>query len=81
MFKSNVRLYTKELQEEVDSKKKGHIRASIEKEIPTLINGKWKTFICLTCVRHMKNKKLPPMSAMNGLQLLESDANMKKTRA
>ena len=80
MFQSNVRLYTKELQEEINSKKEGHIMVCIEKEIATLINGQYKTYICLTCVKHMKNKKLPPMSAMNRLQLYDSDATIKAER-
>ena len=77
MFQSNIRLYTKELQEEINSKKEGHSRVCIEKVIQSLINGQHKTYICLTCVKHMKNKKLPPKSAMNRLHLYDSDAAIK----
>ena len=78
MFQSNVRLYTQELIDKINGKKCDLINACVEKEIPTLINGRNITFICLTCVRHMKNKKLPPMSAMNGLQLAETDESIKE---
>ena len=58
-------------------KKEGHIDDCVEKEIPTWINGQRKLYICLTCVRYMKNKKVPPMSAMNGLKLHETDQSIK----
>ena len=73
MFHSNVRLYTNGLEDEINKIKPGLIQDCIEATIPTYVNGKVEIYICLTCVRHMKKKKVPPMSAMNGLQLAESD--------
>ena len=73
MFHSNVQLYTAELINNINSKKPGLVDACIQKRIITQINGEMKTYICKTCIKHMNNKKIPPMSAMNGLQLHETD--------
>ena len=73
MFHSNVQLFTTELINDINSKKPGLVDASIQKRIYTHINGEKKTYICKTCNKHMKNKQIPPMSAMNGLQLHETD--------
>ena len=77
MFQSNVCLYTDELEKNINSIKHGHTQACIERSIETCMNGQTRKFICLTCVRHMKKKKIPPMSAMNGLKLKETDKEMK----
>ena len=61
-------------------KKSGHTTACIEEDIPTNTDGKDKCFICLTYVRHMKNKKIPPMSVKNGLKLAESDNELKEQK-
>ena len=45
----------------------------VERVITTHIDGEETTYICKTCLKHIKKKKLPPMSAMNGLQLNETD--------
>ena len=34
-------------------------------------------FICNTCLRYLRKKKLPPCSVMNGLQLQETDQDLK----
>ena len=73
VFHSNVRQYTIGLEEEINKIKPGLKQTCIERIISTYVNGKDQTYICLTCVRHMKKKKIPPMSAMNGLQLFETD--------
>ena len=73
MFHSNVRLYTEDLKKEINRIKQGHIKRCVEKVVSTWITGQRRTYICLTCVKHMKNMKLPPMSAMNGLILNETD--------
>ena len=73
MFRSNVQLYTTALQTEIDIKKPGHTYSCIKNLIRTPLNEERNVYICKTCVRHMKNKKIPPMSAVNGLQLLETD--------
>ena len=65
MFHSNVQLYTNKLKHEINSMKPGHTQTCVEKEITTCLDGEKKTYICKTCVRHMRKKKLPPMSAMN----------------
>ena len=74
MFHSNVQLLTNELINNINSKKPGHVETCIQRRVDTKLNDEIKTYICKTCIRHMKNKKIPPMSAMNGLQLHETDA-------
>ena len=82
MFSSNVRHFTDDLVNEINKKKSQHVEACIyeygEKQRwkKTLIGDKEHHFICLTCVRHMKKGKIPPMSAMNGLQLHETDQDI-----
>ena len=73
MFKSNVRIFTDGLKTEINKKKAGLTYKCIENVIQTRINGKDECYICLTCVRHLRNKRMPPMSTMNGLKLAETD--------
>ena len=80
MFRSNVQLYTEALKKDINSKKPGHTDMCVEKEIGTYLNDEKTTYICKTCVNHMKKRKLPPMSAMNNLQLHETDEMMEKER-
>ena len=49
------------------------MKTCVERVITTHIEGEENTYICKTCVKHIKKKKLPPMSAMNSLQLKETD--------
>ena len=78
MFHSNVQLYTQALKDKINELKPGHTDVCVQKEIEIRIDGEKKTYICKTCVGHMRKKKLPPMSAMNGLQLAETDEMIKK---
>ena len=78
MFQSNVQEFNDKLKEKMNSK----IPALILKCIPdpltlTTVNGKGKCFICKTCLRHLKMKKMPPMSTENGLKLKETDKQIK----
>ena len=73
MFQSNVCILTDILEQNINNKKPEHIAACIERRIPTRINGDKHCYICKTCLRHMQNKKMPPMSTMNCLQLKETD--------
>ena len=73
MFQSNVCIFTTIQENNINNKKPGHIAACIEKRIPTRINGEENCYICKTCLRHMQNKKMPPMSTMNSLKLKETD--------
>ena len=77
MFQSNVQLYTSELRDKINEKKTGHTETCIDEEIKTRIDGIDKCYICLTCARHMKGNKIPPMSLKNGLKLTESDKDLK----
>ena len=78
MFHSNVQLYTQALKDKINALKSGHTDACVQREIEIRIEEDNKTYICKTCVGHMRKKKLPPMSAMNGLQLDETDEMIKK---
>ena len=78
MFKSNVQLYTDKLKEGINKKKPGHTYDCIEKNIQTRRNGQNECYICLTCVRHLRRKKMPPMSTMNGLRLAETDKEIRQ---
>ena len=77
-FHSNIQLYTDALKKEINAMKPGHIEVCVENKIPTYINGEERTYVCKTCVRHMKKKKLPPMSAMNNLWLTDTDKKIEK---
>ena len=83
-FKSNVREFTKEVIAMVEAKvpltaciadmnviTKVQIQYHNER-IPDSYKNReevGKKYICETCLRHLKNGKLPPSSVMNGLQL------------
>ena len=73
MFHSNVQLFTPKVKEEINKLRMGLIKSSIVEEIKVMIDGTESCYICLTCLRHLKKRKVPPMSAVNGLQLTESD--------
>ena len=78
MFKSNVRIFTRELENQLNINEPGLTNKCIEKPtIPTQINGQDNRYICLTCVKHMKNGKMPPMSTKNNLTLAETDRFIK----
>ena len=79
MFESNVRLYTDKLRNEINGIKHDHVDSCVEDVLKTktFIGGEGYDYICLTCVRHMKRGKVPPMSAMNRLQLHEEDKDIK----
>ena len=79
MFESNVRLYTDKLRNQINGIKHDHVDSCIEDVLKTktFIGGKGYHYICLTCVRHMKRGKVPPMSAMNRFQLHEEDKEIK----
>ena len=57
--------------------KAGHFRDCVETDIETAINGNTECYICKTCMNHMRNKKLPPMSAKNNLTLEKQDEDLK----
>ena len=77
MFHSNVQTYTLKIKEEINRLKPGLIDCCIIREIKIMIEGKESCYICLTCLRHLKKKKVPPMSATNGLLLSETDQMIK----
>ena len=77
MFQSNVRIYTDQLENEINGRKPAHTKACIGPRIPIGIDDKANSYICLTCVTHMKKGNVPPMSVMNGLKLDESDKQLK----
>ena len=78
MFHSNVQLYTDALKIRINNSKPGHTRKCVEYEIRTYLNGKEEIYICKTCLKHMKKHKLPPMSAMNNLQLHRTDKKLEE---
>ena len=78
MFQSNVQEFNDDLKEKINSRTPGLIQKCIaDPLILTTVNGKGKCFICKTCVRHLKMKKMPPMSTENGLKLEETDKQIK----
>ena len=82
MFESNVRLYNDKLRNEINGIKHDHVDSCVEDVLKTktFIGGEGYHYICLTCVRHMKRGKVPPMSAMNRLQLHEEDKEIKNQK-
>ena len=48
-------------------------------DIETPIYGRTDYYICKTCIRHMKAKKMPPMSVKNKLRLETQDESLKLT--
>ena len=79
LFEANVEVITKKLRDNINGRKWGLFRDCIEDEIITPINGRNDSYICKTCITHMKAKKLPPMSVKNNLRLEEQDENLKLT--
>ena len=70
-FDTNVVELTRELREKISAKKFGLLEECIEAPGKlTQFNGRQVEFICKTCKKHLLNRKMPPMSAMNGLQLI-----------
>merc|ERR1711954_364199 len=65
------------LSREINAKKQWHTENCIDELIPTPIDGRNDIYICLTCVGHMKRRKIPPMSTKNGLRLEETDKMIK----
>ena len=45
-------------------------------EVKTSINGQKKAYICETCVRYLRLKKMPPMCVMNNLKLVDTDKDL-----
>jgi hypothetical protein len=60
---------TQELKDKMNAVKPGHTDVCVERKIEIRIDEENKAYICKTCVRHMRKKNLPPMSAINELQL------------
>jgi hypothetical protein len=79
MFHSNVEIITQKLKDNINGRKAGHFRDCVEMDIETPINGKNDCYICKTCIEHMKNQKMPPMSAKNNLKLSKQDASLQLT--
>ena len=80
-FESNVQEFSAKLQDEIKTKDKDIIRKSIAMPwIVTIKNGKKECFICKTCVKYLKQKKMPPISSLNGLALTETDEDIKKQK-
>ena len=56
MFHSNVQLYTQALKDKINALKPGHTDVCVEREIEIRMDEENKTYICKTCVRHMRKK-------------------------
>ena len=78
MFHSNIQVFTEALKDEINRLKPGLLHECIQSEEKTYIEGCGKPYICKTCIKYMRKKKIPPMSAMNGLQLIETDEMIAK---
>ena len=74
-FITNVGELTQDLRNKINTKKFGLLEECIQNEGQTTIiygqpfNGRPTEFLCLTCKRHLIRGKMPPMAAMNNLQI------------
>ena len=46
--------------------------------VQTIVDGHANYYMCETCIRYLRLRKMPPMSTMNGLKLTETDKQIKK---
>ena len=83
LFECNVNIFTTKLLAEINTKKPGLYARAIElfnsEPITVNINGTEASYICIACKKHLKAGKLPPMSAMNGLQIYKHDPALELT--
>ena len=79
MFFESVETITEKLKADINQVKFGHFENCTSKRIVTPINGKNDSYLCKTCISHMKHKRLPPMSVKNNLQLVHQDESIKLT--
>ena len=79
MFKSNVQLFNEGMKEKISSNAPGIINQCIaDPLVPTMVDGHANYYICETCIRYLRLRKMPPMSTLNGLKLTETDKQIKK---
>ena len=67
LFHSSVEVISQKPKDNINERKFGHYRDCMEMDIETPINGRTDCYICKTCIKHMKAKKMPPMSVKNNL--------------
>ena len=78
-FDCNVTILDTKLIAQIESKKPGLFGRAIEKGINIDVNGKTTPYICHACKKYLKNGKLPPMSAKNGLKIEDQDPELELT--
>ena len=69
LFRENVEEITRKLIEDLDQAKFGLYRKCVAQKVETPINGTNNSYLCKTCIRHLKAKRMPPMSVQNNLEL------------
>ena len=79
LFIENVEMITSELISSLNKAKEGIFRKSTDEKIEIFLNGKKNSYVCKTCLKHMKAKRMPPMSVKNKLILEKQDENMHLT--
>ena len=79
LFIENVEMITSELISSLNKAKEGIFRRSTDEKIEIFLNGKKNGYVCKTCLKHMKAKRMPPMSVKNRLILEKQDENMQLT--
>ena len=79
LFHETVEIMTQKLRMIINAKKNGLIEKCLGERIETPINGNHDTYLCKTCITHMKAGNIPPMSVMNRLWLDKQEEDLKLT--
>ena len=51
----------------------------VKEDIETPVDGRHESYLCKTCLAHMKAGRIPPMSIRNKLHLHDQDEDLKLT--
>ena len=79
LFHETVEIMTQKLRVTIKAIKNGLLEKCLGERIETPINGNFDTYLCKTCIAHIKAGNIPPMSVKNRLWLDEQDEDLKLT--
>ena len=69
-FENGVLVFSDDMKEDIEEKHEDIIERAIGGKVAApLVNGNF--YICHTCKNHISKNKIPPMSLMNDLHLLD----------